>query len=112
MAKDTTRETMTLYVTGNGSDSAGVQEVLNELACFSDEALNEAEDHLESLIDLLDTREIGEGEDWEDQPPPENAELLDVLDKLVELLSEITLYNSVQRLDPITSAMVSRSLGI
>jgi hypothetical protein len=36
----------------------------------------------------------------------------EALEKVVELLSEIRLYNSVQKMDPMESALISRRMGI
>ncbi len=102
------RETITLYVSGNGSDSASVQQVLDELASMDDAALEEAHGTITDMLDLLDAPQEESGQVVSEH----DTDVYLALEKLAELLSEIRLYNKVQKMDPIESALISRQLGI
>ena len=112
------RETITRYVNGNGSDGDNVQAVLSELASMDDAILEEAQGTIEAMLNMVG--EVRAAEETEgvvtltepDAEHEHDAALYEALEKLAELLSEIRLYNTVQKMDPIKSALISRELGI
>ena len=117
--KDAKRETMEIYVTGNASDSAAVHEVLNELASFDDATILQAQQSVKSMLEMMDDeRPALEGAAGDEADSDEagsdyaNADLYEALEKVAELLSEIRLYNKVQRVDPSDSTFLSKQLGI